>query len=595
MSQPQTSLELPQGALTQHAMLVAWGLFAQAMGLIETFEQVEIKQKTRIHSPQRKVMEFFVAMLGGAAHLQDISRSAHPLDQDLAVAKAWGQTGWADYSGVSRTLQGLSQEEETRIEQALEAWMAPIIAREVALALHEQGCVLYDGDLTGRPVSNSSTTYPDVAYGYMGDGVQLGYQAAMISFHSPTYGRLWLHSRQHPGDSVSVTQLQAMVRLAEQQTGVRPRRRVALIAKRLEELETIWQAAEKRARESAERLEAAKAAVAEVEQDLAHWRQIVRRFQAEYMREGRKQTPYCRLSRAQRKVQTYEKRLPRRQKAVQRAERRLRRHTRQARALHEDYTRLRRHFQALEADNASNPMPVRAIWRMDAGFASLANMLWLIEMGYEVYTKGASAHLTPKLLAMLPQDAVWERVGKNAEMVSWADVTLDGSFAYPLDMGLLRYHTGDSLRYAVLLHFGDDPVTHDQSRWFHTYNARQTIEAGIKEGKNVFQMHHLKVRSAPALQLQESLASFAANFVRIAARWFTQQQQASSEMFFHSVQQMVQVVANTSARVWIQGNVWLLKFTEQSLYAGQSLMIRLGQQGAFQLPLPFFNFQKSHF
>ena len=42
MSQPQTSLELPQGILTQHAMLVAWGLSAQEMGLIEAFEQVEI-------------------------------------------------------------------------------------------------------------------------------------------------------------------------------------------------------------------------------------------------------------------------------------------------------------------------------------------------------------------------------------------------------------------------------------------------------------------------------------------------------------------------------------------------------------------------
>jgi len=480
------------------------------------------------------------------------------------------------------------------IESALDDWMDAVIMKEVALALQQEGYIVYDGDLTGRPVSNSSTTYPGAAYGYMGDGVQLGYQAAMVGFHSPTYGRLWLLGRQHPGDTVSVTQLHEMVRQAEQKTGVRPRRRVELVKKRLDEMETAWREAKRQASESEERLEAARAAMEDVEQTLAHWRRVAYQLNADYVREGRKQTPHCQLSRAQRKVQTHEKRLSRRQKDVQVAERRFQRHARQADALHEAYTQLQQQYQALLSDNEANPTPIRAIWRMDAGFASLANLLWLIEMGYEVYTKGVSAHLLPKLLNILPEDATWERVGKNAEMFSWAQTTLDGHFSYPLDIGLLRYHTGDSQRHAALLHFGDDPVTQHQMLWFHTYNGRQTIEAGIKEGKNVFKMHHLKVRSAPALQLQESLACFAANFVRIAAYWFTQQQLDFSELPISSVKQMVQVVANTSAHVWIQGNVWLLKFTEQSLYAGRSLMIRLGQ-GAFQLPLPLFNFQKSHF
>ena len=51
------------------------------------------------------------------------------------------------------------------------------------------------------------------------------------------------------------------------------------------------------------------------------------------------------------------------------------------------------------------------------------------------------------------------------------------------------------------------------------YSGRQTIEAGIKEGKNVFQMHHLKVRLRQALLLQENMACFAAEFVRFAAHW----------------------------------------------------------------------------
>ena len=52
------------------------------------------------------------------------------------------------------------------------------------LALQCSGRLTYAGDLTARPVSSTSTTYPGVAYGHMGDGLQLGYQAAMVSLHS---------------------------------------------------------------------------------------------------------------------------------------------------------------------------------------------------------------------------------------------------------------------------------------------------------------------------------------------------------------------------------------------------------------------------
>ena len=69
--------------------------------------------------------------------------------------------------------------------------------------------------LTDRPVSNTSTSYPGVAYGHMGDGLHLGYQAAMVSLHSPIYGRFWLSVVEHPGDTVSCTQAEALVQAAE--------------------------------------------------------------------------------------------------------------------------------------------------------------------------------------------------------------------------------------------------------------------------------------------------------------------------------------------------------------------------------------------
>lgn len=87
---------------TQHAFLVAWDQFAQTKGLPQRIEAVKLRQKNYHHRPQTKVLEFLVAILGGLKQLQEISLAAHPLDKDQAVAEAWGQTGWADYSGVSR-------------------------------------------------------------------------------------------------------------------------------------------------------------------------------------------------------------------------------------------------------------------------------------------------------------------------------------------------------------------------------------------------------------------------------------------------------------------------------------------------------------
>ena len=80
MDNQETSQASAEAILTQHAMLVVWGLYGQRIGLVDRLMQVHLKQKSRDHQPQTKVLEFFVAMLAGLPYLQDISRSAHPLD-----------------------------------------------------------------------------------------------------------------------------------------------------------------------------------------------------------------------------------------------------------------------------------------------------------------------------------------------------------------------------------------------------------------------------------------------------------------------------------------------------------------------------------
>jgi hypothetical protein len=588
MSESTTTL------LTQHAMLVAWGEYAQSIGLVKGIEGVPLDQKEIDHSPQRKVIEFLVAILGGLPYLKDISRSAHPLDQDLAVAKAWGQTGWADQSGVSRTLSALTMVQAKQIVNVLRQVSQPFIDREVMLAIRDQGKVVYDGDFTGRPVSNSSTTYPKVAFGHMSDGVALGYQAAMVSFHSPTFGRIWLSVKPHPGDKVACTALEEMVRSAEAQTGVRPWRRTDLLEQRLAQMTEMQAELAAQVDRARQRLDQAHEAQAQVVQQLQMWQQQVTGLDAAYERKGKPERPHSQLAQARHKVDVYARRQSRRAQAVTQAAQHLEKAQARLAQHQAETSKLEQRLTLFEQENAANVSPIRADFRIDAGFSPPENVALLIELGYEVYTKPHGAWLKADLKRQTTDTTEWTRVGKNAKMVAWAAQQVS-KCPYPLDVALERFYTGDTLRYSALIHYGQDAVTTDLPTWFHTYNGRQTIEAGIKEGKNVFQMHHLKVRSQAALFLQEHFATFAANLVRWAAHWLVTECLTTPDgadlacrpqATLPGVKAQVQTLAHTSAYVtWFEQGC-LLMFTEHSLLAGCVLYIV--RQTAIQLALPLF-------
>jgi hypothetical protein len=574
--------------ITHHAMLVAWGEFAQSVGLVQEIESIPLRQKTITHRPQTKILEFFVAILAGLEYLKDLSRSAHPIDQDQAVAKAWGQPAWADYSGVSRTLTTLRQEEAEQVASVLHKITKLILDEEVMKALQISGRLSYDGDLTGRPVSNSSTTYPNVGYGHMDDAIRLGYQAAMVSMHSPTYGRLWLSVTPHPGNTAACTQVEAMVLAAETKTGLRPLRRTDLLRGRLQCVSRERQGREEQVQAIETELAAVQAQETETRQLIDQRRALIAALEAEYPEKQRPERPYSKLGRARHKLGVLERRQVRLVKKAPKLEGQLARRKGQLDVCQAQESLLQRRLEQFEADNRTNRYPIQADFRLDAGFGVKENVALLIEMGYEVYTKPYADWLTPRLKRQAAGRSDWTRVGKNAEMVAWKATTLR-DFPYPLDVALERFWVGDKQKHATLLHFGTDPVTAALIVWFNRYNARQTIEAGIKEGKGVFEMHQLKVRSAPALYLQEEFAVFAANFVRWAAHWLAMQcpqlPAGWQDTTQPKVKEQVKVGAHTSAWINWQEQGCLLRFTDRSVFAGRSLMLE--RRWAVQLPLPF--------
>jgi hypothetical protein len=560
---------------TQHAFLVAWGWFAQDIGLIQALQSVVLHQKKYTHTPQSKVLEFLVAILGGLEHLEDISRSAHPLDQDQAVAEAWGQPGWADYSGVSRTLSGLSWAEARATAEVLDTVSRPLIDQELdALRAHNRRIRL-DGDLTGLPVSNSSQSYPNAAFGHMDDEIRLGYQAAVVSMEGDTYRRLWLSTAHLSGNMVSCTQAEALVLAAEARIGLRPWRRTELLQQRVEACAQGMETTRQRLCIQQEAVHQAHTRLAQAQQQILERQALLSDLEERYRVRQRPERPTSQLALARKGLNVACKRMQSRERALQSAERRLAKTEAQWNSQQEELHQLQQRLARFEQENATNPAPIEAEFRLDAGFGTYENVALLIEMGYEVYTKAHNHRVATCLKEQTGPQTTWTRVGANAEMVAWQDLLLKNC-PYPLDVGLERFYTGPKLKHSALLHFGADRVTDDLPAWFKEYNARQTIEAGIKEGKQVFYLHRIKVRSEPAIYLQECLVLFAANFIRWATRWLVNQTQASPNRLDLSkmgVKRQVQVGAHVSAQVIWDSQGKLLKFSEQSAFAGKVLRL----------------------
>ena len=208
---------------TEHALLVAWGLFAQQMGLLKGLEDVPVNMGTGVYTPQTKIIEFLIAVLAGVNRLRELNEGERPLAEDVSLAVAWLREGLAHYSGVSRTLKAADAQTVEATLKVLDTVSQPFVQREVAEILRRQGRLDLDVDLAGRPVSNTSRTYPGSRFGWMEDEVRLGYQAALLSLSGQAVSRLWVVGQHLPGNARPGECLRGLIRAAEDKLKVRPR------------------------------------------------------------------------------------------------------------------------------------------------------------------------------------------------------------------------------------------------------------------------------------------------------------------------------------------------------------------------------------
>ena len=560
---------------TDHGLLVAFGEFLQQHGLLKQLMQVPIPQKTGTFTPQAKLIEFLAGIFSGIEYLSDLNDAPHPLAYDEQVARAWGLSGWAHYSSVSRTLSACDANTVAAVRQAIETFNQPFIRTAVHELMRRGQPIIYDLDLMGQAVSSKSTTYRGVGFGWMDDAVHLGYQLARVCLTTVSGERLWLNGFHHPGDTVSSTCLQELVRAAEVQTGVRPRRRTNLVQQRIAATEQLM--------ERPHRL------LAQQEIRRAHLHETEVRVrvniaQAEAtLKQGAKT---ARSERLRKHLQAWQARLPRLAKQLSDCERAITHHQTYLKELAARVTELKTWLAQLEADNRINPDPPVCEVRMDSGFSGGEQVAWLIEMGYQVNTKAPSDKTTQVLRRQVSPKTTWTRMGANAEMTEPAEYTLKDC-PYPLRVSLERFKVGKSYRYATLLQFRDAGTPPPVDAWFQSYNGRQTIEAGNKESKSgVFHVQHVMTRSLYGIQLQVLFTGLAANAVRWAMPWLHTCTMATTTKFeqtLHRPKHLVRVAANASALVHQSDQGTTLQFAPSSALPGVTLFLK--GVPAFQLPL----------
>lgn len=572
--------------MTQHGMLVPWGRFSRHLQLSERLrEAVKLKRHQDATPAGDLILAFGLAALAGYEHLQDLNLGAHPLAGDQAVADAW-DIQFRHYTTISRFLYDFDKSGLEQVEAELEAIMRPYLSQAVNEVLRQQEYLTLCGDLTGRPVSAYSDTYPpDTIFGYMANQLCKGHQAVLVSLKGERH-RVHVLASHQPGNTVSGACLEAMVTETERRLGCRPRRRTELVQQRIVAVEVQIRHKEHWCQEQQATIRQQIERQVRLGQQLQELRTEISQLEQPY--QGRTVRPYSALARAQQRRASKQGQLLSALQQEAQARQALKRHQQHLEALQQERAALVQRLAELEVDNASLPNPVRMRWLLDGGFGDGANVTYLIEMGYDLYTIAHNGKTSQVLRQEVSAEAAWIKVGHRTEALDMSRQKL-GECPYPLRLTLLRWSCDDTFNYSTLISFSETDLL-PLADLFPTYHQRQDVEAGIKQGKGTFSFTKLRVRSPAGLALLGQFSLFFwPNFVHWAADWLVDQVHSGAdrlEPLWQRVHTQVRVAANTPAVVLTSPKGQWLQFDADGPFAG----VELSLDGPFhyQLPLPLY-------
>jgi hypothetical protein len=154
------AVSLTSSSKMSHVPLAALGYALRCAEVLQPLADMELPIKAIEHTPTEKLIEGLVLILAGGRATAQANLLLRP---NLGLARAWGQTEFAEQSTLSDTFDALRDEE-------VEGWhtgFASITQNWSQVCRHDfrRGGLIFDGDLTGLPASRRA------------DGSQKGYFA----------------------------------------------------------------------------------------------------------------------------------------------------------------------------------------------------------------------------------------------------------------------------------------------------------------------------------------------------------------------------------------------------------------------------------
>lgn len=502
--------------------LVPTGHYAQKIGLIDLFkEHLKIKMKTVHHTPVEKIIELFVSMIAGCPDIKTINNRLVP---DKLAATAWCQKQFADQSRVSEVLHRITPENLLQLEEIFQT----LFCQQSHARRHPPNeWLIVDVDMTGLQVSPSSSTYEGATFGYMQKGKGKGYKLT-CPYSGGEFGEVF-GGLLDPGSAHCATKLNDLLLLIEKRVGSPPIS-LAKYRGRIQPLLTQAKILEDRAQRREE--EASRARKSQ-RRSILELRSKRLRIRAELLREEASQ------------------------------------------ALHNAQS-----LDTLRQHNSRRGILIRG----DAGFGTIEDVMLLIELGYDFLLKGYSPH-TARVLAKGVADNQWIRFNPIVSVAELGITKLPGCpYQVRVVLGRTKTAKPQVFQYFHLITTVPERLK-DAIGLVKFYNARQTIEAFIKTGKNVLNLKHFRVRNFYGIRFTLVLGLLAHNFMN----WARREIFAGTPLARMGIREFVEQAMRVPARLEpLEIDMPIILFPETSVYA-QALVRATEKKSSAQMILPFLN------